>query len=418
MSFKVVLTALILFLVLPPTVTKEDCLYTLLGVSRSASIQEIKRAYRRKALDTHPDKNPNQQEASETFRRVVDAFEVLSDPQARRRYDTTGKTTSQQQEPNGWHPFAWHFQQQQRRRNHYPPKPKLKDSQKVKEAKLRVMHVVSMAQLETVMLDTDNNKLERHLLMCFITPSSEFIMEDIILFPYPFAGMSSQGIWWEDVLQTAIVRHHTMNHEIVQHFGIPKSTTDTPVFVFVKRGASLHPNQHIATFTTDNRIDFETWVWKQLEVRVEFHNRHSHDVELYWIDGTRANLKATIPPSHTHAETTMLSHYYVARDARVDQFHDSPGRYKLMPNALLGNWTITSTTPTFLQIETKPCMDWSGHCAFWSVNPPGECARNRGFMHEKCPLTCGVCNNDDDDDDENHSNNATAAENGGGKDEL
>lgn len=378
-----------------------DCLYTLLGVQKTASTSEIKRAYRRKALDTHPDKNPNQEEAAVKFRAVVDAFEILSDPQARRRYDATGKVNhpNNNNSNHQWQPFQWHFQRRQRR-------PSLKDHPKVKEAKLRVMHVVSLAQLETVMLDTDG-RLERHLLMCFITPQTESIMEDSILYPYPFAGMSEQGIWWEDVLQTVVVRHHTPNHELVKHFNIPTDTAK-PVFVFIRNGSDLQ--QERAVYSTHNRVDFETWVWKQLEVRVEFQNHHTHDVELYWLDGTRANLKATMPPGKSHYETTMLSHAYVARDARVDQFEGSPGRYKLMPNALLGNWTITSTTPSIVRIEMKPCMDMSGHCSFWSVNPKGECNRNPGFMHATCPLTCGVCNED--------MNNASNETMDNSKDEL
>lgn len=240
----------------------------------------------------------------------------------------------------------------------------------------------------------DDEKLERHVLMCFITPSTETIMEDSILYPYPFAGMSSQGIWWEDVLQTVVVRHHTMNHELVKHFDIPNNS-NAPISVFIKKGETLDP-QNSKTFSTNNRIDFETWVWEQLEVRVEFHNHLSHNLELHWIDGTRANLKSTIPLDQWHAENTRLSHQYVARDARVDTFQGSPRRYKLMPNALLGNWTITSTTPTVLEIQTKKCMDWSGHCGFWSVNPRGECSRNPGFMHSKCPLTCVVCQKGDE----------------------
>jgi len=384
-SSRALLLSLVFLLAVTHAEDSTECLYTLLGVKKTASTSEIKRAYRRKALDTHPDKNPNMEEAAVKFRAVVDAFEILSDPQARRRYDQTGKTTTNTPHNNHhWQPFQqWNFQRRQR--------PQLKDHPKVKEAKMRVMHVVSMAQLETVMLDMEGLKLERHLLMCFITPQTESIMEDTILYPYPFAGMSEQGIWWEDVLQTVVVRHHTANHELVKHFHIPIDT-DKPVFVFMKKGIELH--QERAVFTTNNRVDFETWVWKQLEVLVEFRNDHNHNVELYWIDGSRANLQATMPPGKSHFETTMLSHAYVARDARVDNFAGSPGRYKLMPNALLGNWTITSTTPTLLSINTKPCMDLSGHCGFWSVNPRGECSRNPGFMHKTCPLTCKVCSNE------------------------
>jgi len=64
--------------------------YQILGVSRDASASEIKRAYRQLALEYHPDHNPGDEEAARTFRRVSWAYELLSDPRKRRRYDRGG----------------------------------------------------------------------------------------------------------------------------------------------------------------------------------------------------------------------------------------------------------------------------------------------------------------------------------------
>ena len=411
--------------------TREENLYTILGVSNTASTQEIKSAYRRKARDTHPDKNRNvsAEDAAIEFHRVVHAFEVLSDVASRRRYDVRGdegdtNTAGGSRRSSSSSPFHHSFfQQQQRKRSQI----QLKDKFEVQQAQSRVLHIVSLDQLRTIILD-ENDVLERHLLLCFYTPTIEKIVTDDIVYPYPFAGMSPQGIWWEDLLQTASIRFHRSN-DLTRYFNIVVGSDDEPVFLFMKKGTKLNDgesfvhtitddnNNHARIHTTKDRASFENWMWTMIEVKVTFHNQHFHPVEIYWISGNRANIKTTIEPNETWVHYSMLTHEFYSRDARVDTWEGSPGRYKLTTNSSLGSWKIgvnssnsdkedgggreeeelpTSTIredgSVYITIPPKKCLDLSGHCTFWANQ--NQCKENPTFMAEKCMLSCGHCSND------------------------
>ena len=71
---------------------KKENLYSLLGVSKDAELQEIKSAYKKLALKWHPDKNGGSEESTIMFQKISEAYAVLSNPQRRKKYDMWGET--------------------------------------------------------------------------------------------------------------------------------------------------------------------------------------------------------------------------------------------------------------------------------------------------------------------------------------
>ena len=82
--------------------TKKD-FYEILGVNKSSGADEIKKAYRKKAIEFHPDKNPGDKTSEDKFKEAAEAYEVLSDPQKKSRYDQFGHAGVSGASGNGGH---------------------------------------------------------------------------------------------------------------------------------------------------------------------------------------------------------------------------------------------------------------------------------------------------------------------------
>src|SRR6516225_9208832 len=83
--------------------------YEILGVPRTASDGEIKKAFRKLAREYHPDVAKDKKKAEEKFKEINEAYEVLSDPSKRRKYDELGADWKQGAEfrpPPGWEEFT------------------------------------------------------------------------------------------------------------------------------------------------------------------------------------------------------------------------------------------------------------------------------------------------------------------------
>jgi molecular chaperone DnaJ len=81
--------------------TTSKNLYDVLGVAKSASPEEIKKAYRKLAREFHPDRNPGNKEAEERFKEVQGAYDVLSDQDKRQQYETFGSADGRMRGPGG-----------------------------------------------------------------------------------------------------------------------------------------------------------------------------------------------------------------------------------------------------------------------------------------------------------------------------
>ena len=81
--------------------------YKILGVERNASEEEIRKAYRKLAMQYHPDRNPNDQQAEERFKEINEAYQVLKDPTKRAHYDRLGSDYSNWQRRGAPGDFNW-----------------------------------------------------------------------------------------------------------------------------------------------------------------------------------------------------------------------------------------------------------------------------------------------------------------------
>lgn len=352
-------------------------LYALLGLKKTATSKEIKKAYREKARQTHPDKNKgeNVEETTAQFREIVDAFETLSDKAAREHYDRTGASMNQQKKGrNNEHNSNWNWgfnfnfqhQQQNPKYHHFLYDPYRKHQ--ILDAQSRTINIrPTLDHLFSVIhTDEDNPVVERYILLAFFDSSQQQCADLLryqVLYPWPFAGYTQEGsggMWWEEIVMTLKV---DLNPEttvaddaqrLMEHFGLAfgkggrmlpeqcpsfsvitrgdsglnrqstKHLSDTESFRSWVRerveGAPIHPldcllKVTLCLSTSLSSIFFclSRQVWQQLKMSVTIVNRTPWVVHSWWVDGHRGVRKDNLEVGARYPISTFISHTFFFR---------------------------------------------------------------------------------------------------------
>lgn len=386
--------------------------YKVLGLKKGASLKEIKRAYRAKALVAHPDKAAPGEEAKATdqFRQIAEAYETLSDPVARRQYDAGGGTGARGRGGGGgrgddwsWWTgggfggggggfgghgggYQWTYRSSWSSGSHRTYEPYLPPE--VRRAQERPIKLSSLEHLRATAFD-ENGIAERALLLALSSGSSECkrLLKYTLQFPYPFAGWSNaamgSGLWWEDLLQTYIAELHA-GSPLAAAFGYIPSADRCPQIIYVAKGKRLEEHE-VLPATHRAWRQFSDWVWARLRTKVLIVNHHHSDVQLWWATGTSAHKLAVLKPGEEMQQESYLSHTFFAWDLKTEG-------HTLAENALLAKRTLRDWGTTELHVRTR-CVDRHGTCMHWTRM--GECRRNGPYMDANCPRSCGRCPDDD-----------------------
>jgi len=396
-------------------------LYQILGIEKSATQSDVKKAYRRKARATHPDKNPgiDPEVSTKNFREVVQAYEVLSDTNARREYDLTGhtpdskKAKSEQnarrgnfnnQYQNHWNwnfNFGWNFNQERKdsRPKHHRLLYDRMYRHQILDAQSRVLSLFSLEHLESVALAGDDSdffqpgaqeqRLERYVLLAFYDssmPLCENKLSNEVLFPWPFAGYSSEApftqnnIWWDEVVLTGKIdlnssgRNREGRRQLGTFFGFNDGKIgphDCPTVMLLPRGGRLSERRETTKQHVSQSEDFRDFIWPQLKMTVLFENTTPWILSWWWLNGFQGEALPDILIGETTISETFLSHSFFFRAKFVE------GHALTNESGLLWYTARMQDDNTVLKIKER-CFDLHGDCRRWAQE--GFCDRkSRSF---------------------------------------
>lgn len=422
--------------------------YTVLGIKPSASADEVKKAYKSKALETHPDKvdktKVDAATATARWQEVADAHETLSDPQKRRHYDQTRHMPNQNRGghqnrggPQGFSGFHNHNQhnqhQQQRQRAHeqqrqrdfherarrpQPPPPLPPDVERAIKA---VSRVGSLSTLRSSFLDPDTGTLRRHHFHAFYTSGEcEDRLNREARFPFPFVDPEGADAQWASQLRFAKtdMSPNTFSHadakKLAEKLGVPDFGANPkacPHIIFAQRGSPLRAKEITARKSFEAKGGtFEAWTWPLLALDRTWRNDCTAPVNVFWHhqhipaeDGgeTRwAMVAFSIAPGASMTTRTFPTHVFSATFANAHSDADAgrdkrdEGKLFAMPsNATLRMDTISIVVDEVFSIRPR-CVDNSITCRRKGRRGQASAAKCSLALERLCPRTCGACADD------------------------
>ncbi|KAL7534775.1 hypothetical protein ACHAXR_006066, partial [Thalassiosira sp. AJA248-18] len=348
----------------------KDDPYKVLGVKNTATDEVIQKAYRQKARETHPDKNPSPH-ANDEFRRVSDAFEILGNPASRRKHDNTMRQEAQRRRrAQDQHRRQEDMKRKENDRARKERQRRHRDMlERASAMQSRMVKISTMEQFEKVMLHSSKKFYKTHCLIMFVgNRSAEKKGEEDFYFPYPFEND-------KNTLQIAKASDAVGNFQIFH----PRRQ---------RQGGDIH-------------AEFKKWVESNMLISAIVANSHSLPVQLFIIRDTSVLFSDSLPPYHQISLNLQAGDRIIAFDDRVDTFPSSGPKTRTMdniikkPTGVLFFDDVAFASNEMFTIKAKRCYDLSTQCYDWALSSRGkmnqQCQLNPEFMHSVCPHSCGVC---------------------------
>ena len=365
-----------------------DDYYKVLGVNRKASNDAIQKAYRRRAKETHPDKNPNPN-ASEEFRQVAEAFEVLGDAKRRRAYnkelDAKARRRARQRDQNTkQQEMKRRRTEAQRREQRRLHDERIRD---VAASQSKLVKFTTLEQLLDTMTDS-KGKFLNHFLCIFVgNKAAERKGDEVIYFPIPFASKE-----YRDTVRIGKIRFNKPT-ELTKFFGVRNFG---PHIVFVRKNDSVKNYRVFTTKSRDTRgmhEAFVKWVEGLMTIQVQLANFHALPVNVYVTrEGNLVYGRDNLGSNYQITMTLQAGDRILATDARLDKF---PGHKARKSSPISSKLTLLFdeliTSEGTYKVRNKRCYDLSTSCTEMVTFNKVGCANHPEFLHNICPATCGVC---------------------------